>query len=148
MWSGDQVTRIAKLEEEINTCEADIRHAAQKAEMAMDAGDERMFDYWAKKEEQLRKKEEQLRKEKEQLRELTMQQGEPPQVRRPLGIILSTYVPSCQGNSPVRPSCLIPDFFWRRLDVAAYSVAQRGNTVCRSATKGVSNIGQSRCVVP
>ena len=59
---------IAKLAEEIIACEAEIRHAAQKAEMAMDTGNDKMFDYWAKEKEQLRKKEEQLRKEKEQLR--------------------------------------------------------------------------------
>ena len=90
----DPVTReanLAKLEEEINACEAEIRHAAQKAEMAMDAGNERTFDYWAKREEQLRKEKEQLRKEKEQLRKkeeqlreekklLLMRQGQDPQV--------------------------------------------------------------------
>lgn len=76
----DPVTReanLAKLEEEINACEAEIRHAAQKAEMAMDAGNERTFDYWAKREEQLRKKEEQLREEKKLL---LMRQGQDPQV--------------------------------------------------------------------
>merc|ERR1711990_1195779 len=70
---------IAKLEEDISSCEAEIRRAAQQAEMAMDAGSERQFEYWAKEKEQLRKKEEQLRKEKEQLRNLTIQESEPPQ---------------------------------------------------------------------
>ena len=46
----------------------EIRAAAQKAEMASNASDGKMFEYWAKKEEQLRNKEEQLRKKEEQLR--------------------------------------------------------------------------------
>ena len=67
---------IAKLEAEIIACEAEIRHAAQKAEMAMDTGNDKMFDYWAKEKEQLRKEKEQLRKEKEQLRKKEEQLGE------------------------------------------------------------------------
>jgi hypothetical protein len=60
--------KIALVEAQIVEVEAQIKQAGEDALNYID-GDEKKFEYYCKKEQQLRKKEEQLRKKEEQLRD-------------------------------------------------------------------------------